>query len=67
MLVNMTQTSDPKLCLTEMICLEPDGNRQSRTRQWFKDGKLFRRTLCNEGGCINELSGIELSIKTFVS
>ena len=47
-LVNITQTSRPRLCLNEMICLEPNGVRRSRVRQWFKDGKLFRRTLSRE-------------------
>lgn len=47
-LVNITQTSGPRLCLNEMMCLEPNGNRRSRVKQWFKHGKLFKRTLCHE-------------------
>ncbi len=47
-LINITQTSDPRLTLNEMICLEPAGNRRSRVKQWFKNGRLFKRTLCHE-------------------
>lgn len=53
-LVNITQATDPKLSLTEMICLEPNGQRRSRVRQWFKDGALFKRTLCYERRISNE-------------
>ncbi|MEP2779251.1 hypothetical protein [Parasphingorhabdus sp.] len=45
---NISQTSYPHLPLNEMICLEPKGNRRSRVRQWFKNGRLFKRTLCRE-------------------
>lgn len=55
-LVNITQLSSPRLHLNEMICLEPNGNRRSRVKQWFKHGKLFRRTLCHEQRGSNEHS-----------
>lgn len=47
-LLNMHQIEYPNICLNEMICLEPDAKRRSRTRQWFREGKLFKRTICDE-------------------
>ena len=32
----------------EMINLAPDGKTRARTWQWFKDGKPWKRTLCDE-------------------
>ncbi|MEP3226799.1 MAG: hypothetical protein ABJO01_12555 [Parasphingorhabdus sp.] len=47
-LVNISQTNSPRLCLNEIISPETNGNRRSRVRQWFKNGKLYKRTLCHE-------------------
>lgn len=47
-LLNMHQIGYPNICLNEMICLEPGAKRRSRTRQWFREGKLFKRTICDE-------------------
>ena len=32
----------------EMIHLAPDGQSRARTWQWFRDGKPWKRTLCDE-------------------
>lgn len=32
----------------EMITIAPDGQSRARTWQWFKDGKPWKRTLCDE-------------------
>jgi hypothetical protein len=32
----------------EMINLAPDGRTRARTWQWFRDGKPWKRTLCDE-------------------
>jgi hypothetical protein len=32
----------------EMINLAPDGQTRARTWQWFKDGRPWKRTLCDE-------------------
>lgn len=32
----------------EMIHLAPDGQNRARTWQWFRDGKPWKRTLCDE-------------------
>lgn len=32
----------------EMINLAPDGKTRARTWQWFKEGKPWKRTLCDE-------------------
>ena len=47
-LLNLTRKDDPGAMFFEMITLGSDGTNRSRTWQWFKDGKLFKRTLCDE-------------------
>jgi hypothetical protein len=32
----------------EMITIAPDGQSRARTWQWFKDGRPWKRTLCDE-------------------
>jgi hypothetical protein len=32
----------------EMINMAPDGQTRARTWQWFKDGRPWKRTLCDE-------------------
>ena len=36
------------ITLYELINLSPDGDHRARTWHWFKDGKLFQRTIINE-------------------
>jgi hypothetical protein len=31
-----------------MINLAPDGESRARTWQWFRDGRPWKRTLCDE-------------------
>lgn len=33
---------------TEIIVLGADGTNRARTWHWFKDGRLYQRTLCDE-------------------
>lgn len=47
-LLNLTRKDDPGAMFFEIITLGETGNNRSRTWQWFKDGKLFKRTLCDE-------------------
>jgi hypothetical protein len=39
---------DPSLYLYEMIQISDDGKNRARTWHWFKDDKLFQRTLVDE-------------------
>lgn len=47
-LLNLERKDDPGANFYEIICLGSDGLHRARTWHWFKDGKLFRRTLCDE-------------------
>lgn len=47
-LLNLQRKDVPGANFFEMITLGDRGDHRSRTWQWFKDGKLFRRTLCEE-------------------
>lgn len=38
----------PSAYYVEMITLAPDGRSRARTWQWFKDGRPWKRTLCDE-------------------
>lgn len=38
----------PNAYYSEMIEIAPDGQSRARTWQWFKDGKPWKRTLCDE-------------------
>ena len=47
-LLNLNRKDDPGANFYEIICLGDDGNHRARTWHWFKDGKPFKRTLCDE-------------------
>lgn len=47
-LLNLNRKDDPGANFYEIICLGDSGNDRARTWHWFKDGKLFKRTLCDE-------------------
>jgi hypothetical protein len=47
-LLNLTRKDDPGAHFIEMITLFPSGQHRARTWHWFKDGRLFKRTLCDE-------------------
>ena len=47
-LLNLTRKDDPGAVFFEMITLGDGDRSRARTWQWFKNGTLFRRTLCDE-------------------
>jgi hypothetical protein len=47
-LLNLERKDDPDARFYEMIVLGEGGRHRARTWQWFKDGRLFKRTLCDE-------------------
>jgi len=47
-LLNLTRKDDPGTHFFEMITIGDTGKHRSRTWQWFKNGRLFKRTLCDE-------------------
>jgi hypothetical protein len=47
-LLNLQRKDDTGANFYEMICMGDDGKHRSRTWHWFKNGKLFKRTLCDE-------------------
>lgn len=47
-LVGWVNKLDPHLSFYEFITLSADGSHKNRTWHWYRDGKLFQRTLINE-------------------
>lgn len=47
-LLNLDRKDDPGANFFELIAMGSTGRHRSRTWHWFKDGKLFKRTLCDE-------------------
>ncbi len=47
-LLNLDRKDEPGASFFEMIALGDTGKHRARTWHWFKDGKLFKRTLCDE-------------------
>lgn len=47
-LLNLNRKDDPGANFYEMIAMGASGEQRARTWHWFKDGALFRRTLCDE-------------------
>lgn len=47
-MLNLERKDDPGANFYEIIALGDDGTHRARTWHWFKDGKLFKRTLCDE-------------------
>lgn len=47
-LLNLERYDEPGAMFFEMITLGEGGEHRARTWQWFKDGQLYKRTLCNE-------------------
>ena len=48
LLLNLTRKDEPGANFFEMITLGSTGEHRARTWQWFREGKLYRRTLCDE-------------------
>ncbi|WP_371398132.1 hypothetical protein [Fretibacter rubidus] len=47
-LLNLDRKDDPGANFFEIIAMGSTGQQRSRTWHWFKDGALFKRTLCDE-------------------
>lgn len=47
-LLNLDRKDEPGARFFEMIVMGDTGEHRARTWHWFKDGKLFKRTLCDE-------------------
>jgi hypothetical protein len=47
-LLNLTRKDDPGTHFFEMITLGAGCETRARTWHWFNDGRLFKRTLCDE-------------------
>ncbi len=47
-LLNLNRKDEPGVNFYEIICMGDDGNHRARTWHWFRNGRLIRRTLCDE-------------------
>lgn len=47
-MLSLDRKDTPGESFTEMIQIGADGIHRARTWQWFRDGKPFQRTLCDE-------------------
>jgi len=47
-LLNLQRKDEPGANFFEIIAMGDNGEHRARTWHWFKDGKLYRRTLCDE-------------------
>jgi len=47
-LLHLDRKDEAGAHFVEAIILAPDGQTRARTWHWFKDGRLIRRTLCDE-------------------
>jgi hypothetical protein len=47
-LLNLERKDEPGANFFEMITMGGSGEHRARTWQWFKDGRLYKRTLCDE-------------------
>ena len=47
-LVGWTRPSEPGFRYYEMITVAEDGNAKNRTWHWYREGRLFQRTIINE-------------------
>ena len=47
-LLNLDRKDDPGARFFEIIMMGDTGEHRARTWHWFKDGQLYKRTLCNE-------------------
>ena len=48
LMLKLDRIDEPGAYYIEMINLAPDGQSRARTWQWFKEGKPWKRTLCDE-------------------
>jgi hypothetical protein len=47
-LLNLDRKDEPGANFFEMITIGKTGEHRARTWHWFRDGRLFKRTLCDE-------------------
>ena len=47
-LLDLTRKDEPGVRFIEIIILGDGGRNRARTWHWFKEGRLYRRTLCDE-------------------
>ena len=47
-LLNLQRKDEPGAHFVEVIIIGDGGQHRARTWHWFKDGQLYRRTLCDE-------------------
>lgn len=47
-LLNLTRKDVPGAIFFEVIMMGDTGEHRARTWHWFKEGKLYKRTLCDE-------------------
>lgn len=48
LMLKLDRADEPGAYYVEMINIAPDHQSRARTWQWFKDGKPWKRTLCDE-------------------
>lgn len=48
LMLRLERRDVPGAYYVEMITLAPDGQNRARTWQWFRNGKPWKRTLCDE-------------------
>jgi hypothetical protein len=48
LLLNLDRKDEPGASFFEIIAMGAGGKHRARTWHWFRDGKLYRRTLCDE-------------------
>lgn len=48
LLLNLQRKDEPGAHFFEIIAMGATGRQRARTWHWFRDGSLFRRTLCDE-------------------
>ena len=47
-LLNLNRKDEPGANFFEIICMGESGVDRARTWHWFRDGRLYKRTLCDE-------------------
>lgn len=66
-MLHWIRTGEPDLYLYEMIQLSDDGEARARVWQWFKQDRLFQRTLVTEKRVSNDWASYEGKAFTFES
>ncbi len=48
LMLNLIRKDEPGAYFVEIIIMGEGGKHRARTWHWFKDGQIYRRTLCEE-------------------